>query len=388
MTSKIAQIDSIPIRLPRDLEAATGTAGTPNQLSGDGIYRWSRDYPALYSTCIETALVKVTLDNGLVGWGESQAPLAPEVACTIIERLLKPILRGVEFDGSLDRLRALWQQMYSTMRVRGQTGGFMLDAISGVDIALWDLAGKISGRSVSALISGDRAKLTVPAYVSGLSGDRLQSASEFHAAGFRTFKLYYESDWNAILETIDALHERLSGVRVAVDALWHLDPARAGDQANELGKRDVMWLECPLMPEEIEAHAQLARSTRVPIALGESYRTCYELTPLFRSRAMKYVQPDLGRSGITESLRIADMAGQNQCEIVPHVSIALGPQIAAAIHFAAATSDCELCEYNPRVLEVANRFLLQPIQVANASYIVPTAPGLGIDIDETRLNLS
>ena len=384
MTSKIAQISAIPIRLPRDLEAATGTAGTPNQLAGEGIYRWSRDYPALYSTCIETALVKVTLENGLVGWGESQAPLAPEVACTIIERLLEPILRGAEFDGSVDRIRTLWQQMYSTMRVRGQTGGFMLDAISGVDIALWDLAGKISGRSVSALISGDRAKSNVPAYVSGLSGDRLQSAVEFHAAGFRIFKLYYESDWTAILETIDALRERLSGVRFAVDALWHLDPARAADQAHELETRDVMWLECPLMPEEIEAHTQLARSTRVPIALGESYRTCYELTPLFRSGAMKYVQPDLGRSGITESLRIAEMA-QNQCEIVPHVSIALGPQIAAAIHFTAATSNCGLCEYNPRVLEVANRFLRDPIQIVDAAYGVPTDPGLGITIDPAKL---
>jgi galactonate dehydratase len=388
LTSKIAQIDAIPIRLPRDLEAAIGTAGTPNELSGDGIYRWSRDYPALYSTCIETALVKVTLDNGLVGWGESQAPLAPEVACTIIERLLKPILRGAEFDGSVDRIHALWQQMYSTMRVRGQTGGFMLDAISGVDIALWDLAGKISERSVSALISGDRAKLSVPAYVSGLSGDRLQSAADFHAVGFRIFKLYYESDWPAILETIDVLRERLSNVRVAVDALWHLDPARASDQARELEKRDVVWLECPLMPEEVEAHEQLARSTRVPIAIGESYRTCYELTPLFRSRAMKYVQPDLGRSGITESLRIADIAEQYQCKTVPHVSIALGPQIAAAIHFAAATSNCEVCEYNPRVLEVANRFLRDPIQIADAAYAVPTAPGLGITINEERIRAS
>ena len=323
-------------------------------------------------------------DNGLVGWGESQAPLAPEVACTIIERLLCPVLQRAEFDGSRRKDRKLWQQMYSTMRVRGQTGGFMLDAISGVDLALWDLAGKMAEKPVATLIAGEMAKRTVPAYISGLSGDRLQTAADFHSAGFTIFKLYYESDWTAILQTIDALQQRVHGIRVAIDALWHLDPAHAIDQARELDARDVLWLECPLMPEEIDAHAQLARAIRTPLALGESYRTCYELMPLFRSGAMRYVQPDLGRSGITESLRIAQLAEQHGCIVVPHVSIALGPQIAAAVQFAAAVPNCEMCEYNPRVLEVANRFLLDPIQVVNAAYAVPAASGLGVTIRNTN----
>jgi D-galactarolactone cycloisomerase len=373
------------VRLSRDLEGATGTAGTPNELSGSGMYRWSRDYPALYSTCIESALIKITLDNGMVGWGESQATLAPEVACTIVERLLTPVLQGAEIDGTVDGIAVLWDRMYSTMRVRGQTGGFMLDAISGVDLALWDLAGKLAGRPVSALIAGDSVKRRVPAYVSGLSGDRLQTAGTFYTAGFRTFKIYYESDWRAILELIDTLRERLPGVRVAVDALWHLDPERAVEQARELDSRDTLWLECPLMPEETEAHIRLALSIKTPLALGESYRTRFELAPLFDADAMRYVQPDLGRSGITESLRIAEMASRNEVAVVPHVSIALGPQIAAALHFAAATPNCNLCEYNPRVLEVANRFLREPIRIADAEYAVPEAPGLGIHMDESQL---
>ena len=142
---RIRSIQAVPVRLPRDIARARGTAGSPTSLVGDGAYRWSTAYPVLYSENFETALVRVELANGLVGWGEAQAPLAPEVACTIVNLLLRPALEGEEFDGTPERIAALWERMYATMRVRGQNGGFMLDAISGVDLALWDLAGSWRG---------------------------------------------------------------------------------------------------------------------------------------------------------------------------------------------------------------------------------------------------
>jgi galactonate dehydratase len=362
------------VRLPRDLTSATGTAGTPNQLTGSGAYRRSRDYPALYSIYIETALVKVTLSNGLAGWGEAQAPLAPEVACTIVDRLLRPVLEGAAFDGATENIEQLWENMFSTMRVRGQTGGFMMDAISGVDLALWDLAGKMQDRSVSALLGSSRNR--VPAYVSGLAGaSKVEAARPFYDAGFQTFKLYFESDWDDLLSQVDALHAAFDDVRVAVDALWHANPQRAAD----LDSRGVLWLECPLVPDDVAGHAELARRVSTPIALGESYRTRAELAPFLR--AARFLQPDLGRCGITESLRIAQLG----LPVVPHVSIALGPQIAAAIHFAASIPNCNLCEYNPRVLEVANRFLREPLRLDGASYVVPDGPGLGVEVDETAL---
>ena len=375
---RIATVEAFPIRVPRDHHAARGTAGSPHELAGEGDYRWSKDYPALYSVHLETALVRVRLDNGLYGWGEAQAPLAPEVACTIVEKLLKPVLEGEEFD-----VERLWWRMYSTMRVRGQTGGFMMDAISGVDLALWDLAGKLAGMPVCRLLAGANAKTRVPAYLSGLAGDRLEYAREHFERGFRCFKLYYESDWPALLHLIDELQARLGAeVEVAVDALWHLDPALASD----LDGRRVKWLECPLAPEDPAAHGRLAKSISTPIALGESYRTCHELAPFFQAGALRFVQPDLGRSGITEGMRIAALARQHGVAVVPHVSIAFGPQIAAAIHFAAAVANCALCEYNPRVLETANRFLRDPLRLEGASYIVPETSGLGVDLDESVLD--
>jgi galactonate dehydratase len=106
-----------------------------------------------------------------------------------------------------------------------------------------------------------------------------------------------------------------------------------------------------------------------------------ELAPYFG--LMDVVQPDLGRSGLTETLRIAQCAGHAQ--VVPHVSIALGPQIAAAIHAAAAMPNCSLCEYNPAVFEVSNRYLTEPLEMNGPAYLVPAPPGLGIEIDEQRL---
>jgi len=95
---------------------------------------------------------------------------------------------------------------------------------------------------------------------------------------------------------------------------------------------------------------------------------------------MRIVQPDLGRTGITEGLRIAQAAEARGLTVIPHVSIALGPQIAAAIHFAASIPNCPMLEFNPNVLTVANRFLEDPIRMNGANYIVPDAPGLGVNM--------
>jgi galactonate dehydratase len=362
------------VRLPRDAAAAQGTAGSPTALSGSGGYRWSTAYPVLYSVNFETALVRVELSNGLVGWGEAQAPLAPEVACTIAGHLLRPAVVGEEFDGSPQQIAALWERMYATMRVRGHSGGFMLDAMSGVDIALWDLAGKLAEKPVASLLAA-APKQTVPAYLSGTSGatvaERAAFAARHAAEGFSLVKLYYETEWRDLLAVADALP---AGMQFAVDALWHLPPADAVEMARELDARNARWLECPLYPEDVAGHAALAAAITTPLALGESYRTLAELQP-FLSIA-KILQPDLGRVGITGFMKIA---AAFPGPVVPHLSIAMGPQVAAAIHVAAAAGNCDLCEFNPNVLATANAFLAEPLRCEGGRYHVPFAQGLGIE---------
>jgi galactonate dehydratase len=303
--------------------------------------------------------------------------LAPEVVCAIVEQLLSPALVGLDFEGTPSHIAQLWERMYSTMRVRGHSGGFMLDAMSGVDIALWDLAGLMADKPVCELLSNS-PKRTIPAYLSGTSGSCAQECADFASRyadeGINLVKLYYESDWNDLLDIADKLPQVMC---FGVDALWHLPPKDAVSMALELDARNARWLECPLYPEEVEAHAVLAAAVKTPIAIGESYRSLHELRPFLG--IAKIIQPDLGRCGITGSMRIAEgFAG----EIVPHLSIAMGPQIAAAIHFAAAASHCNLCEFNPNVLDTANAFLENPLVREGAHYKVPQGPGLGIEWSE------
>jgi D-galactarolactone cycloisomerase len=379
---RIAHVSAIPIRLPRDHAAARGTAGSPTMLAGAGRYRWSTAYPVLYSVDFETALVRVELSDGRVGWGEAQAPLAPEVACTVIEQLLRPALEAEPFDGSPERIAALWERMYATMRVRGHSGGFMLDAMSGVDLALWDLAGQLAGLPVAALLS-QAPRRSVPAYLSGTVGGDARERAAFAArhadAGIGLVKLYYESDWRDLLAIADALP---AGLAFAVDGLWHLPAADAIAMGRDLDARGARWLECPLWPEDVAGHRALAAAIATPLAVGESYRTVAEMRPFFDIAGR--LQPDLGRSGITGFMQIAAAFSG---PLSPHVSIAMGPQIAAAVHVAAAVSNGDLCEYNPAVLETANAFLVEPLEVVDGRYIVPQTPGLGITWNDRGLVL-
>ena len=382
----IRRIEAFPIRLPRDVSCSLGATGTPTSLGkAAGAYRWSAVYPALYSEHFETVLVRAELSDGATGWGEAQAPLAPRVAATIIEDLLAPVLEGEPFDGRRETLEGLWRRMYQTMRVRGQTGGFMLDAISGVDLALWDLAGKMAGQPVAQLLAGSLARTHVSAYLSGLAGPddtaRLEAARRASSDGFRLVKIFFDRGREEFLSFLDEVQAAASdGVALAVDALWRLE--LPGDETflRALESRRLRWLECPFPPDEIAPHRRLAREFSIPVALGESYRALHELAVFFEERLIRYVQPDLGRCGITEGLRIAAAASQAGIGLAPHVSIALGPQIAAAIHFAAAVPSCEFCEYNPRVFEMSNRYLEHELRIREGAYVVPRAPGLGVEV--------
>jgi galactonate dehydratase len=266
--------------------------------------------------------------------------------------------------------------MYASMRVRGQTGGFMVDAISGVDIALWDLAGKAAGKPVCELLAPE-PKRKIEAYYSGLPAvGRAEAARAAIGAGFPMFKLFYDTaDPASFFSAMDGLPE----ARYAVDALWRHTPESALAFGAELDARHAVWFEAPLAPEDALAHGDLARAVKTPVAIGESYRTRYEMAPFFRAGAVEVLQPDLGRCGITEGMRLAEMAARLGVPVVPHLSIAFGPQIAAALHFAAAAGNCDLAEFNPAVLETANRFLASPLSVEDGRYLVPRGPGLGIE---------
>jgi L-alanine-DL-glutamate epimerase-like enolase superfamily enzyme len=377
----ITSIETIPVRIKRD-EAYLG-ALPPG--ARDGSYFLRQPYRALYSTHFETAFVKITTDEGLIGWGEALAPVAPEVVLTIVEQLLAPVLRGRDpLAGD-----ALWSTMYDLMRERGYYGGFMLDAISACDIALWDLRGKALGQSVRTLLGGPHRE-DVPCYVSGLpkptDDERVALAEAWVGKGFTAFKLAAGYGVESDAASMAALRNRLgASSTLLLDAHW----VYTLDEAVALGRRleefDVAVFEAPLNPEDLDAHVRLADAVAVAVAIGETERTRYQFRPWLVRRGADLLQPDVGRTGISELVKIAHMAEAFNIPVAPHLSVGLGVCIAASIQAAAAIPNLAMLEFQPPVFELANALLETPLVCREGRYELPPGPGLGVAINEARL---
>jgi L-alanine-DL-glutamate epimerase-like enolase superfamily enzyme len=277
---RIASVEAFALRV-RD-PAARAYWGSQAWASGpdDGPRTDPEGYPprwrmrASYSDTLNTVIVRITADTGHVGYGEAKAPVAPEATREIVRDLLAPVVVGAD---PLD-IDVLWERMYGTMRLRGHTSGFLLEAISGVDLALWDLAGKTLGAPVCKLLGGayrDR----IPVYASGLPGlkraddrtarDALQQAARaLTAAGFRAIKLAIGFGVEIDAETVRVVREAVGAdIRLLADAAGNYDVASAGRLGRVLQDLGVGWLEAPLPPEHVDGHAELARQCQVPDAL-------------------------------------------------------------------------------------------------------------------------
>ncbi len=383
---KISRITAYAIKIPRELGEVRGTAGSPARLTeGASDYRFAATYQTLYSSKIETVLVKIETDAGITGWGEAQSPLAPEVVCTIIRTLVAPLLVG-ESPMAHERL---WSRLYAGMRVRGHTGSFMLDAIAGIDTALWDIRGKALGVRVCDLLGGPFSS-ELPAYISGLSGAdnkaRIAQATDYKARGFRAFKLFMDGEAGILLRLYDELREKLgSDIQLMVDTLWRLEQAEAHRFGRELDARQAAWFEAPLKPEDVSGHARLAASVETAIAMGECWRTRWEMRPFFEAGAVEVYQPDIGRTGVTEGMKLCSLAELCNVPVAFHVSIGLGVQIAAALHVAASIPNLMTVECNPKVWEVAEGLLKASLPVGAGVVGLPEGPGLGVEIDEEKL---
>jgi D-galactarolactone cycloisomerase len=381
---KLARIDTFAVRAPRDAGIARGGAGSPAKLQSDhGRYALAETYGTVYSRDIETLLVKLTTTDGVVGWGEAQAPVAPEVVQEIIDVLVGPILLSQEATSPV----SVRKMLYDAMRVRGHFGGFYIDAISAIDIGLWDLQAKAAEKPLQHLLGGP-VKDVLPVYVSGLTGanqqEQLTSLERYLEQGAHAFKIFMAQEPAECLALVREIRRR-SPVKLFVDALWRFNLKSALRFAQELAAYDVGWLEAPLPPEDVSAHQALAQNSPIPIAIGESYRTRFEIAPFLEARALHVLQPDIGRCGVTEGNSLAQLAGNFHVTMAPHISIGLGPQIAAAIHCAASWGNLDYVECNPQVYAIAERFQSEGFGFSASSVQVSEKPGLGIEMKEDEL---
>lgn len=351
-----------------------------------GGYSVRAPWRSLYSDRYETVLVSVRDGDGYVGWGEALSPVGPEVVGTIVDRLIAPYLMGRVLAGP----RSAWFAMQGLMRERGHLGGHQADALAAVDMALWDLAGRRSDRSVGDLLGG-AVRDRVPTYVSGLPspdpGKRREMARQWSAAGATRLKLHLGFGITDDLATLDSILNLALPLRIAVDAHWAYSYPEALQLARELADRGCWFLEAPLAPEDRDGHANLVERSEVPIAVGEVARHRYEVADWVARGAVSILQPDVARTGLTEALAMADIASAHHVRIAPHHSVCSGLAFAAGVHLAALVPELVAMEYQPFPLRALRRVVcgaddLVGGQLPGDSVPVPQGPGLGVEIDE------
>lgn len=338
--------------------------------------------------------VKVHTDEGITGIGEAGSWGHLEAAEAAIVHKFGPYLVGK--DPLL--MEHHWQNMYRSSHFRGAA---IMGALSAMDIALWDIAGKHFGVPVYQLLGGKvRDKARVYYHVFGNTREELvngiKDAREkgFTAVGHLTPFLdearsepYYKSHVNKMRDAIDAvrMYREAAGedMDLCIEIHRRLTPAEAIVLANGIEEFHPYFYEDPILPENYDAMEQVAKHISIPIATGERFQTMHEFAMLLSRGAVQYVRPDVCLAGgITHTKKIAALAEANYVGVVPHNP--LGPvSTAACLQIAACIPNFALQEYPIGEHEFPKNVMVkEPIPVEEGFLIIPDAPGIGIEIAE------
>lgn len=331
----------------------------------------------------QALLVRVETDTGLVGWGESFA--FPSVGSAIVRDVLRPMLIGQ------DPLQGepLWDRLYFGLGYGGVKGA-MVEALSGVDIALWDLKGKFLGKSVSQLLAEDldvpaqRIRHRVDCYATGLYyeplADLLSEARAYLDEGFRALKMKIGLGEDEDLRRVRTLREAIGAdVNFKVDANCAYTLAAAREMERRLRPFDIDWFEEPLRVEDLVGYEALKQEREVRIASGEGEYCRWGFDALMP--LVDVAQPDVARcGGLTEMVRIVRRAAELGCPIAPHAWTG-AVCLAASLHVAAVAPTFEIFEYDRTPSPLRDALTREPFHYSDSTLSVPQGPGLGIDLD-------
>jgi D-arabinonate dehydratase/D-galactarolactone cycloisomerase len=341
-----------------------------------------------------TTLVRIETDCGISGVGECIVRLTPTATRDII-RDLAPLLIGKD---PLDR-EALWELLFGAMMNRGHNRGFFVEAVSGVDIALWDLAGKALGLPLYRLLGG-RHQEKLRAYASSLRFRAFDivtaQAREWKSRGFGAMKIKIgrdPSNYQPDLDLVRAIREAVGDdVTLMVDAncAYSEDVATALEVGRKLQDMGVYWFEEPISPENVDGYQHLADRLDLRIAGGEADFLRFGAAEFLKRRAIDVIQPNLARvGGVTEARRIAALSHAFHVPYAPHTGSCSAVLLAATLRFAAALPNFLIYEYmqsdwsknQPNPLR--HKLLRQPAEVYENGYmLVDERPGIGVDLDE------
>ena len=335
-------------------------------------------------------IVEIETDDGVVGWGECYGPAWITAA---VVKSVSPLLIGA------DPLRTdwLWQEIYATLRDHGQKG-VVIQGLSGIDIALWDIKGKHFGVPAYRLMGGP-LRTEVRAYTTGLyrraSGDPVQylaeEAAEYVKDGFGAVKLKVGFGVEEDARVTRAVREAVgSDVALMVDANHGYDAVAAIRLGRMIEALDIGWFEEPVPPEDLSGYRDVKAAISIPIAGGECEFTRFGFRDLLVSRAVDIVQPDTcAAGGLSECKKIADMAWSFGVRYNPHVwgtgiAIAASLQLLAVLppHTPPSLKSVEpMLEFDRTEHPIRQAVLRQPIKHIGGIVRVPDGPGLGIEVD-------
>lgn len=336
-------------------------------------------------------VVLVHTDEGITGIGEVDS--APEAVRAIVSapgsHAVAASLRSLLVGEDPSDVERLWQKMYRGLIYIGRRG-IALHAISGVDIALWDLKGKIEGKPVCELI-GSPQRDKVRAYASLLmpdsTGEVTERVSSLCAQGFTAIKLGWgplgrDADHDVRLAT--AAKDAAGEVEIMIDAGlgYGSDAKTAIRVARAFEELGIFWLEEPFEPDEYEAYAELADTVDIRVAAGEQDTTVWGFRELIDRSHVDLVQPDVTRcGGITELLRIAELARARGVETVPHAWKS-GIIKAASLHVNAVLPDALFQEYCIADTPINTTLTSERLPIDGEGFVaVPSGPGLGVSLD-------
>ncbi|MCP1169676.1 mandelate racemase/muconate lactonizing enzyme family protein [Limimaricola litoreus] len=338
-------------------------------------------------------LVEVICEDGTTGWGECLGPAGPNAAMIAA---YAGWLRGMD---ALET-EVIWARLYNALRDQGQRG-IAITALSGIDIALWDIKGKRFGASVSTLLGG-RFRESLRAYATGSfrrdgvdrAADNAAEMAGHAEAGFHAGKIKIGFGVEEDLRVIAAVREAIGPeMRLMIDANHGYDTVEAVQLGQRAAKFDIDWFEEPVVPEQIAAYRELRARQPIPVAGGETWHTRWGFREAIETRAIDIAQPDLcGVGGFTEARRVADLCALHGIRVVPHVW-GTAVQIAAALQFMAAMVPSPvrrdpiepILEFDRTHNPFRQAVVTRPIEHENGVVAIPDAPGLGIEIDRDAL---
>ena len=339
-------------------------------------------------------IVKITSDTGHVGWGEGYGPAS--VIKAGIEHLSPFVLQ----QNPLETER-IWNRMYLRSLDYARSG-VLVSAISAIDIALWDLKGKILDLPVCLLLGGKKRESIIP-YATGMyfkKGADLKvtlpsEAKEYANQGFKAMKMKVGLGVEEDIENVKLVRSAIGpDIHLMIDANHAYNLREAVQLARGVEKYNVYWFEEPISPEYYDQYAELRRKTTIPIAGGECEYLRFGFQRLLQSNSVDILQPDICASGgLTEAKRIATLASVYGVEIVPH-TWGTGIAIAAGLHFIAnldplpgrLKSPDNFIELDRTENKLREDLTSSGMKFENGEIKISDAPGLGFEMNEEVLH--